>query len=395
MERFLLNETIIVALLLIGTFVAMALQHVNFPYLVAIVLVGLAMMMPRSSEIDLRPELLLALFIPPLLFGTARQIDLGALRGNLIRVLVLALPGIVLITLIVGGMLTLFTPLALPTAFVFGALISTTDPFALGALLRNSGVSDRLASLINSESLLNNVTAIVVFNLAIATVLTGQFHFLNSLGEFIRVLVGGVAVGLICGWSISKLVAWGNDNLMETALTTLLPFVSYLLAERLQLSGALAVIVAGLVNGNISPQGTISRPWEFLAFVANSLIFLLMGLEFRLPALLGAWQPVLWGIITIILARALVVYGLNGLVRHNADGLPMNWLHIWNWGGLHGAIGMLLALSLPREFGESRDLMTFMVFGVVLFSVLIQSTTLKALLHWLGPVTNLEEQLEE
>ena len=394
MERFLLTEMIIVELLLIGIFVAFALQRLIFPYLVALVLLGLTMGLPQPIEVDFPSELILALSLPPLLFGTAREIDWGELRGNLTRILVLALPGVILTIFIVGGTLTLFTPLALPMALVFGALITTTDPFAVSALLRNSEMSKRLAVLINSENLLNTSIALVVFNLATTSVLREQFQFLNNLGEFIRVLIGGLAVGLILGWSISKLIQWGNDILMETVLTTLLPFVSYLLAEHLHVSGALAVVAAGLINGTLRSQSTISQPWEFLAVVANSLIFLFMGLQINLSALLGPSQFVLSAIVAVIMSRALVVYGLNGVLQHSTDRIPTSWLHVWNWIGLRGAIGLALVLSLPQEFNESRELLKTMGFGVVLFTVLVQSTTMQTFLHWLGPVTQPPEQIE-
>lgn len=279
-------------------------------------------------------------------------------------------------------------------AFVFGALISTTDPFGVSALLRNLGVPQRLAVLVDGESLLSNGTAIVVFNIAVISVLTDHFQFLNSLAEFVLGLVGGVAVGLVLGWLASKLVEWAKDDLMETVLTTLLAFGSYLVAERMHVSGVLAVIAAGLINGHLRPQGTIKGLWEFLAFLTNSLIFLLIGLEVNVPALLAAWQPVLWAIFAVFVARALVVYGLNGLMQHIADRLPTNWLHVWNWAGLRGAIGMALVLSLPQEFNEYRELMILMVFGVVLFSLLVQSVTLQALLRWLVLETYSPEQLE-
>jgi len=394
MERFLSTETILIELLLIGTFVALALRQLNLPYTVALVLVGLAVALPQSIEVNLTPELILALAIPPLVFEAARRINWDELRRNLTRVLALALPGVILTTVIVGGILNLFTPLALPVAFVFGALISTTDPFAVGALLRNMGVSRRLAVLVDGESLFNNGTAMIVCNLAVTSVLTGQFQLLNNLAEFIRVLVGGVVVGLVLGWLISKLVQWGNDDLMETAFTILLAFGSYLVAERLHFSGVLAVIAAGLINGKLRPQGAINGFWEYLAFLANSLIFLLMGLEVNVPALFEAWQPVLWAILAVLVARALAVYGLNGLLQHMTERVPMSWLHAWNWGGLRGAIGMALVLSLPQEFSEYRELMILMVFGVVLFSLLVQSASLHELLRWLGLENGTPDQVE-
>jgi monovalent cation:H+ antiporter, CPA1 family len=397
MERFFSTEIVIIELLIIGTLVAFAVRQLNLPYTVALVLVALAVMLPQSIEVDLTPEVLLALLIPPLVFDAAHRTDLRELRQNLTRILILAFPGVILSTVIVGGTLNLFTRLALPVAMVFGALISTTDPFVVGSLLRNLGVSKRLAILVEGESLLNNVVAILIFNLAINSVLTEQFHFLNSLAEFVLSLVGGVAVGLVLGWLISKLVQWGNDDLMETVLTALLAFGSYLVAERLHVSGVLAVIAAGLINGHLRPQGTIRGIWEYLALLANSLIFLLIGLEVNVSALLEAWQPVLSAILAILVARAVIVYGLNGLLQLRTDRVPTGWLHAWNWAGLRGAIGMTLVLSLPQEFNEYRELMIWMVLGVVLFSMLVQSTTLQELLRWLGLVTDSQkppEQLE-
>jgi CPA1 family monovalent cation:H+ antiporter len=376
--------TIIIELLLLGTFVALAIRKLNFPSTVALVLVGLTSALPQSVDVDLASDVILALAIPPLVFEAAHRINLGELRHHVSRVLVMAFPGVILTTLLVGGMLTLLTPLAMPMACVFGALISTADPFAVGALLRNLGFSNRLTVLMNGESLLNNVTAIVVFNLAISSVLIGQFQILGSLVEFTRDLVGGVAVGLILGWLISRLVEWGNDDLMETTLTTLLAFGSYLVAERLQFSGVLAVIAAGLINGNLRPNGTINRLWGFLAFLANSVIFLITGLQVNVLNRSDLWQPMLWAIFAVFVARVLVLYGLNGLMQSITDRIPINWLHAWNWAGLRGAIALALVISLPPEFNEYRELMQSMVFGIVLFALVVQSTTMQAFLSWLG-----------
>jgi len=394
MELFLWTETILIELLLIGTFVALALRQLNLPYTVALVLVGLAVALPHSSEVNFAPELILSLALPPLVFEAARRINWDELRQNLIRVLVLALPGVILTTLIVGGILNLFTPLVWPMAFVFGALISTTDPFAVGPILRNMGVPKRLATLVDGENLLNNVTAIVLLNIVLTGMLTGQVQLLHSLAESIRVLVGGVAVGLVLGWLIYRLVKWAQDDLIETALTTLLAFGSYLLAERLHVSGVLAVVVAGLINGSLRPSGVLNGFWEYLVFLANSLIFLLIGLEVSVLALSNAWQSVLWAIFAVLVARALAVYGLNGLLQPMTERVPMSWLHAWNWSGLRGAIAVALVLSLPEEISEYRELMILMVFGIVLFSLLIQNATLQGLLRRLGLENKSPDQVE-
>jgi CPA1 family monovalent cation:H+ antiporter len=401
MEQFLSAETLIIELLLVVTVVAIAVRRLNVPYTVALVLVGLVLTFQHSIKVELTPQLILALFVPPLVFEAALHINLEELRRELPEILTLAVPGVIVTTLIVGGLLSLVTPLSLSVALVFGALISATDPVAVVAMFRSLGVSKRLAVLVESESLLNDGTAIVVFNLAVSVALTAQFSPVNSLTEFLRVSLGGVMVGFLLGWITAQLISRVDDYLIETTLTSLLAFGAYLLAERLHFSGVLAVVMAGLVTGNLGPQGmspttriVITNFWEYVAFLANSLIFLLIGLEVNLPALLGAWQPVLWAIIAVGLARAVVVYGFGMILHRFSIHIPITWLHVLNWGGLRGAIALALALSLPIELGPQRDLMKLMAFGVVLFTLLVQSTTMSPLLRRLKLVTRPPQQVE-
>lgn len=401
MEQFLSTETIIIELLLVVTVVAIVVRRLKVPYTVALVLVGLVLTLQNSISTDLTSELILALFVPPLVFEAALHINFAELRRRLPIVLVLAVPGVILTALIVGGVLSLFTPLALPVAMVFGALISATDPVAVVAMFRTLGVSKRLAVLVESESLLNDGTAIVVFNLALAVAVTGQFNLVLSLGDFVRSAVGGTLVGMALGWGVSRLIARVDDYLIETTLTTLLAFGAYLVAERFHLSGVLAVVSAGLVMGNFGPQGmspttriVITNFWEYIAFLANSLIFLLIGLEVNLPALLDAWQPVLWAVVAVFAARLIVVYGLGSFMFRFNNRFPFNWLHVLNWGGLRGAIALALVLSLPSSLGTDRELMKLMAFGVVLFTLLVQSTTMSSLLRRLGLVIRQPEQDE-
>jgi CPA1 family monovalent cation:H+ antiporter len=403
MEQFLSAETIIIELLLVVTVVAIAVRRLNVPYTVALVLVGLALTLQHSITVNLTSELILALFVPPLVFEAALHINFSELRRGLPEILVLAGPGVIVTTLIVGGLISMVTPLALPAAMVFGALISATDPVAVVAMFRTLGVTKKLAVLVESESLLNDGTAIVVFNLAIAAALTGHFSPLDSLGEFTRVALGGIAAGLALGWLVSQMISRIDDYLIETTLTTLLAFGAYLLAERLHFSGVLAVVAAGLVTGNLGPQGmspttriVITNFWEYVAFLANSLIFLLLGLEINLPALLGAWQPVMWAILAVVLARLIVVYGFGALINRfsREKRLPLNWLHVLNWGGLRGAIALALVFSLPAGLSAQAELMKLMAFGVVLFTLLVQSTTMSPLLRRLGLITHPPEQVE-
>ncbi len=391
MEKFLTTETLIIELLLIVSLVAIAVRRLRIPYTVALVVVGLLVTTQQPLDLRLTPEVILALLVPPLVFEASFHINLRDLRQNLPGILLLAVPGVMLTTLIVGGLAGLLTPLSWPMAFVFGALISATDPVAVVALFRALGAPKRLALLVEGESLFNDGTAIVVYNLVVAAAITGAFHPVAGILDFLRVSAGGLAVGFVLGWLIAQLIARIDDYLIETTLTTVLAFGSYLIAERLHFSGVLAVVAAGLVNGNLGPQGmspttriVLFNFWEYVAFLANSLVFLLIGLQVNIPSLVAAWQPVLWAILAVLVARAIVTYGLGWLGNQVTEPIPWRWLHVLNWGGLRGAIALALALSLPEALGAERDLLRVMAFGVVLFTLVVQSMTMKPLLRRLA-----------
>jgi CPA1 family monovalent cation:H+ antiporter len=401
MEQFLSTETLIIELLLIVSIVAIAVRRLRIPYTVALVVVGFLITFQSTLKFELTPELILALFVPPLVFEAAFHLNLAELRRNLPAILLLAVPGVILTSFIVGGILVLGPKLSLPLALVFGALISATDPVAVVALFRTLGVPKRLSVLIEGESLFNDGTAIVLFNIMMAIALTSQFNPIKSLSNFFIVSIGGILVGLVLGLLVAQVISRVDNYLIETTLTTILAFGSYLLAEKLGVSGILAVLVAGLVNGNISPQGmsptsriVIFNFWEYVAFLANSLIFLLIGLSINITALLAAWQPILWAILAVFIARIIVVYGLSWLVNRVSEPIPMSWQHILNWGDLRGAVSLALVLSLPMPLGPERDLLRVMAFGVVLFTLLVQSTTMAPLIRKLKIITRSEAQVE-
>ncbi|MGE3268474.1 MAG: Na+/H+ antiporter [Chloroflexota bacterium] len=401
MEQFLQTETIVIELLLIVSVVALAVRRYRLPYTVALVLVGLVLTVQQPLEFNLTPELILALFVPPLVFEAAFHLSAMELRRNLVAVLALAVPGVVVTTLIVGGVVSWFTAVSLPLALVFGALIAATDPVAVVALFRAFGVPKRLSVLVEGESLLNDGTAIVVFSLVLAAAQTGHFNLAEGLFEFVRVAAVGLFIGAGLGWLVSFVIARVDDYLIETTLTTILAFGSYLLAERVHASGVLAVVAAGLVAGNIGPRGmspttriVLFNFWEYVAFLANSLIFLLIGLQVNLPALVAAWESILVAIVAVLVARVIVVYGFGALVNRFVAPLSLSWLHVMSWGGLRGAISLALVLSLPLDPGPERDSLLAMSFGVVLFTLLVQGTTMGALLKRLGIVGVMESRLE-
>jgi monovalent cation:H+ antiporter, CPA1 family len=401
MDQFLSSETLIIELLLVVSLVAIAVRRLRIPYTVALVIVGLLFALQSTIKFVLTPELILALYVPPLVFEAAFHLNVEELRRNITSILLLAIPGVILTMFIVGGLLYVGVHLSLTIALLFGALISATDPVAVVALFRTLGVPKRLSVLIEGESLFNDGTAVVLFNLMLTVILTSTFSLVESVGKFLVVSAGGIILGLVMGWIIAQVMARVDNYLIETTLTTVLAFGSYLVAEKLGVSGILAVLAAGLVTGNVS-QHTMSPTsrivifnfWEYIAFLSNSMLFLLIGLQVNISALIASWQPILWAIFAVFVARAVVVYGLSWLSKRVTEPIPLSWQHILNWGDLRGAISLALALSLPLTLGADRNLLGAMTFGVVLFTLLVQSTTMAPLVKRLNIATRNEAQVE-
>jgi monovalent cation:H+ antiporter, CPA1 family len=394
MQPFLTTETLIIELLLVASLVAIVVRRLRVPYTVALVVVGLLLTNLSPLNLELTPELILGLFVPPLVFDAAFHLNFTELRRNLATILVLAVPGVLITMLIVGGALSIGTSLSLLSAMVFGALIAATDPVAVVALFRLLGVPKRLSVLVEGESLLNDGTAFVLFNIMLAVAVTGQFNLVNGLADFARVSAGGIVVGLVLGWLISRLIARIDDYIIEITLTTVLAYGAYLVADQLHFSGVLAVVAAGLITGSLGPQGmspttriVLYNFWEYITFLVNSLVFLLIGMQVDIPALLSAWRPILWAVGAVLLARAVVVYGLGWITGRLSEPVSWRWRNILAWGGLRGALSLALALSLPATFGPDRLLLRTLAFGVALFTLLVQAPTMNALVHRLGIIT--------
>jgi CPA1 family monovalent cation:H+ antiporter len=269
------------------------------------------------------------------------------------------------------------------------------------AIFRSLGVPKRLAVLVEAESLLNDGTAIVLFNLVLAAALGTQPSLVVGLIDFVRVSVGGVLAGAVLGWLVAQLIARVDDYLIEITLTTILAFGAYLTAERLQVSGVLAVAAAGLVTGSLGLKGmspttriVLHNLWEYVAFLANSFVFLLIGLQINVPSLAMAWQPILWAIVAVLIARGVLVYGLSRVTAGLGEPISLHWRHVLAWGGLRGAISLALALSLPTVLGADRNLLLVMAYGVVLFTLLVQGTTIGPLLRHLRLGTRSQARLE-
>ncbi len=375
--NFLLIEEAIVALMLIASTVAIIARRLRIPYTVGLVLIGLILGLLTAQDIQISPQLILALLVPPLVFDGAFHIRLEDLRRDLWLILLLAVPGVILTTLMVAWLVAQGTGLSIQISLVFGALVSATDPVAVAALIRRLGAPRRLQVLLEGESLFNDGTAIVMFSITLAIALSGQFDLPGSIASFLTIAGGGLVIGIIMGIFTSQVIGRIDDPLVETTLTVVLAFGSYLLAESFHVSGVLAVVAAGLVNGNVGPRGmspttriVVFNFWETAAFLANSFVFLLVGLAIDLTQLVANWKAIGWAILAVLLARAVSIYGFS-LFGHD---IASKWKHILYWGGLRGAIVLALALSLPSQgvLITERAQLQAMAFGVVLFTLLVQ-----------------------
>jgi monovalent cation:H+ antiporter, CPA1 family len=396
-------ETII-ELLLVVLAVAVLVKHVRVPYTVALVLAGLVIgVLPEISGVVLTPDLILTIFLPVLLFEGAYNLPARRLLHNLAPVALFAVPGVLFSTGVTAGLMHWALGLDWRVAFLFGTLISATDPVAVLALFRQLGAPHQLATIVEGESLFNDGTAFVLFQIVLGSILSGTFSPAEGLLKFAVGVAGALALGGVIGFGGSLLLRAVDDYLLEITATFVAAYGAFVLAERFHFSGVIAVVTAGLWFGNygsvtsMTPRTNyaLSATWEFAGFVANSLIFLLIGLALELEVLAGIWWFVLGAFGATLVGRALGVYALSPLLR-GRQWVPRPYRHVLVWGGLRGALSLALVLSLPFTLPDGtpfpdRPLLLGMTFGVVGASLLLQGTTMGPLLRRLGLVAEREE----
>lgn len=392
----------VIVLFCIATAVAVAVRPLRVPYTVALVVVGLVLGAFRLIDPPhLTKDLLFEVFLPGLLFEASFQIDFAVFRKLGSGVMALAIPGVVgaiaLTTVIVTVALRgfgLVPDLAVETALVFAALIAATDPVAVTALFRQSSAPKELLVLIEGESLFNDGTAVVFLSLILAYVAGTPATGARLLGEFVLVAGGGTAVGLAVGGVIALAIRRLDEPMIEIALTTIAAYGSFVLADRLHVSGVLATVAAGMLCGNDGRRAGMSSTtrtalesfWEYVAFALNSVVFLLLGFEVSVTALATSWREIAIAYIAVLLTRAIIVFGgwfVWERLRRGGLPVPRSWSVVLVWGGLRGALSMVLALALATSIAK-RELVVTMTAGVVLCSLLIQGLTMAPLARRLG-----------
>ena len=408
MEHFSYTAHIVTAtslLLLIAAGTLSFTKRFKLPFTVTLVLVGmcltaLAQSLPgyfgALAEVKISHDLIIFIFLPTLVFESTFNMDVHYLRKNLGAALTLAVPGLLLSTAIIGGIVALVTDLPLDAALVLGAILSATDPVAVIALFKQLGAPKRLTILMEGESLLNDATAIVLTKILLGVLVAGSISG-ATLGkgvfDFVVLFLGGAISGIILGWITSILLGMvESDALIEISLTTAAAYLSFLLAEELlHVSGIMATVGAGLTIGGwgrikISPpvREYLEHFWEYMAFLANAFIFLLVGMKVSLPDLWQSLDILAIVIVAMTLARAVAVYGLVPLMNRLPGTDPINFKYqtVMLWGGLRGAIALAIVLSL-ENFAHSA-LFTVIVIGAVLFTLLVQGFSMDWLMRKLG-----------
>ena len=398
-------------MLLLAVIMLMVLQKLRFPYTVGLVIAGLVVGLITDhvdgagvirNQITLSHDLILYVLLPPLVYEASLEMDVRMLKRNLIPILLLAVVGLLISTFFVGGMVSWLTPLILLPALVFGALISATDPVAVIALFREVNAPERLSLMMDGESLFNDATAIVLFQvmlgLVAAPIVTGSTVLHASL-DFVQIFVGGALVGAIVGGAISMLASLQReDRMVQIALSNVAAWGSFILADHfLELSGVMACVTAGLVSGYYSRTRlgeeilkSSQRWWAYAAFMANSYVFLLMGLKeellFRPKAMMSA-QWLIIAVAVVLVARLLVIYLIlptYNICVDKAQKVSSADQFVMFWGGLRGAVPTALILALGPDFPQ-RALVFNMTLAVILWTLLVQGITMKPLLRKLLP----------
>jgi CPA1 family monovalent cation:H+ antiporter len=386
-------------LLSIAAVVAMLSRRLRLPYSVGLVAAGIGLALLRlSPRVQLTKDLLFDAFLPPLIFEAALFLPWKPLRRDLGVILLLATAGVALSAGITGLGMFYLAGWQWQSSLLFGILIAATDPVSVIATFKEARVRGRLLILVESESLFNDGTAAVAFAVALELVLGHSLSPAHMIARLLLTAGGGVLCGAMVAGAALLLMGRTEDHLVEMTFTTVAAYGSFLLAERFHLSGVLATLTAGLMLGNFGPESVISERgklvvasfWEYAAFVANSFVFLLMGMRQAHQNFVAVWLPALLAIMLVTLGRAVAVYPCCALFARSPLRVQQSHQHILFWGGLRGALALALALALPETVPQ-RDLVIAISFVVVAFSVFVQGLTIPPLLRALGEIVGRRE----
>jgi len=377
-------------LLLVAAVVAMLARRLHVPYSVGLVCAGIALaLLPFSPNIALTKQLVFTAFLPPLIFEAAFQLRWRELRKDLPVILTFVTAGVLLSAATAAGMHYL-AGWSWVSAAVFGVLIAATDPVSVIATFKDAAVHGRIRLLVEAESLFNDATAAVAFTIVLVFASGQSLGALSVTKTLVIVVAGSIVCGALVAVLVLLLTGATNDHLVEITFTMVAAFGSFLLAEHFHLSGVLATLIAGLIIGNVGhlsiaaeTRVAVEEFWEYAAFVANSLIFLLIGMRLANQDYVSFLLPALIAILIVTFGRALAIYPLSLLFVRSSLRITGRHQHILVWGGVRGALALALALGLPPEI-PGREAITKVAFAVVAFSIFVQGMTIKPLMRRLG-----------
>jgi CPA1 family monovalent cation:H+ antiporter len=376
-------------LLLVACLVAIVTKRVGFPYAIGLVVAGIGLSLAGyRSSIDLTPELIFTVLLPPLVFEAALHLGWTQFRREAPLVLNLAFVGTLLSAGVVAAGMHWLAGWGWQASLLFGSLIAATDPVSVIAMMKEQNVGSRLRFLMESESLVNDGAAAVLFGLVAASI-GGESGGVGTVALALLTTVGGgVLCGIVVAAATLAIAGRSDDHLVEITLTMLAAYGSFLLAERLGVSGVLATLAAGMLVGNRgrrhalteAGQGAMIRFWDFAAFLANSIIFLLIGSREAAQPIAAYWMPAAIATVLTLAGRAAAIYPITQLFARTPLATDRLTQHILFWGGLRGALGLALALAAPAALPE-RDELIGVAFAVVAFSIFVQGLTVPRLLR--------------
>jgi CPA1 family monovalent cation:H+ antiporter len=382
----------------------------RIPYTIALLIAGFgASIVGLEIDITLTHDIILLVVLPPLLFEGAATTDIDEFRSNFPVMLTLATVGLAASIVVVGLVATELLGYTLLIGLLFGTIVLPTDPVSVLALFKQVGAPDRLAVLVEGESLLNDGISVVIFSALLALVEAGDsaadLATIAGVGELAGGIVvsagGGAIVGLAAGYFVYRLMANLDEHMTEIVLTVVLAYGAFLVAEHyLHVSGVIATVAAGLLIGNrgreyaMSPQTktAVFNTWETAAYVVNTFIFLLLGVKTPIRQIIAEAELLLPAIVLVLAARAVAVYPLTEVANRLSDAnVPRNYQHVLVWGGLHGSIPIALVLGLPESVGPRQQLRV-LVFGIAAFSLVVQGLSMKRFLRAVGVQTSGKER---
>ena len=404
-----LNIFLIIGFLSVSVASSVLLKKLHFSYTIGLVIIGglfgvFARQVDYSplTDLNLTPEIILYLILPTLIYDASINMDLKALRRNIAPILLLAVLGLLLSAGIIGGLLNAFTAMTIGAALLFGTLISATDPVAVIALFGEIGAPKRLITLVDGESIFNDATAIVLFTIVLAAINSGistvSELLLDSFIRFLIVLLGGLLIGAAVGALGGLFLRLQKDNsILQITVSLIMAYISFITADLLHVSGVMSTLAAGIIVSLMSSDVLkhenhyfMENFWDYASFVANSFVFLLLGLTeaHSYDSFSEVLQSLLLMFIVIpvvTLARAAVIYLIIPLYNRISkdDKVSTAYQTVLFWGGLRGAVPVALVLAIPQNF-QGRNTIVHITLGYILFTLLVQGTTIKGLMKKLN-----------